>query len=155
MRKHGKLAGLALVLAAILSFAGVINAERIVSVHTSPQLILNQLIHDGIDGASFPSSTVDLAGGDHRICDFQVHTTSGVTSGSPTLDLTIQISADGGSNWATAGTFTQITTTNAVVNAQKTGIIVAPGTKMRVIPALSAGTTFYELKVWAMPRSNE
>jgi hypothetical protein len=149
--------GIALSLAlSLLSVGmGIAQAEVVRGLHTSPQLIINETsINDATDTTAGIgiSDTVDLSGGDLNYCDFQLAITSGA-SASPTFDIAIQTSADGGTTWATAGNFTQVTSSLTATNVTKTGVVVAPGTKLRLATTLSSATTFYTVKVWAMPRS--
>ena len=145
---------LAFALVALLSAVSIVPAETSKKLHTSPQLIINGNINDATDTTAGVglSSNVDLSGGDLDVADFQLHITSGACS-TCTFDIAIQSSADGGTTWANAGTFTQITSSNSASDVYKTGVVVAPGTKMRLATTLSASTTFYVVKVWAMPRA--
>lgn len=129
----------------------LVSAETRDKLRTGSQRIFtNQDLNDSTDGTTGASLTVDLSGGDLDECSFQVNTTSG-TSG--TLDFAIQISADGGSTWAQATTFTQISTHTTAVNNVKQTVAVAPGTKMRVIPTISAGATYYNINMWTICQS--
>lgn len=143
------------VLLAMFGLIGIVSAqEKVVPLRSGIQYIyVDQDINDATDSTDGVSQTVDLHFGDHNYCDFQVYVASGATGGSPTLDFTIQTTADGGSNWASAGTFTQITTTNTFTNAVKVGVNVSPGIQMRVLPTLSADTTFYSISMWAKCRA--
>lgn len=116
------------------------------------QIMTDVDVNDNDDGASGDngvSDTIDLSGGRLDNCDFQVSVTSGACS-TCTLDFTVQSSADGGTTWATAGTFTQITSSASATEAIKSSISVAPGNKARVINALSSATTFYAIDMWAV-----
>ncbi|HJQ99697.1 MAG TPA: hypothetical protein VJ826_15390 [Candidatus Polarisedimenticolaceae bacterium] len=154
LKRYG--VSLALALVAVLSVSVAGKAEVVRTLHTSPQLIMNEasiMKHQESTAGIGISDTLDLSGGDLDVVDFQLHITSGAHPTSSTFDLTIKTSADGGTTWASAGTFTQVTSSQTATNVVKTGTIVAPGTKVRLESALSAGTTWYEVKVWAMPRS--
>lgn len=132
---------------AIAGLACVLNAETIKKLHSSPQLIINATSMHSTNESD--SSIVDLSGGDLDKCSFQLNISSG-SGASPTFDATIYVSPDGGNNWASAGTFTQITTTLTAVAQLKTNVATSPGTKLKVTPLIT-GATFYTIKLWAVP----
>lgn len=138
---------------AMLLAVGVVHSETFHKLHSSPQLIINAVqLNSATDSTTGLSSTVDLSGGDLDKCSFQLNISSGAGSTTPTFDGDIQVSADGGSTWATAGSFTQVTSTLTATAVTKTNVATNPGTKLRIIPAISANTTFYSIKVYAMPQ---
>lgn len=138
-------------MALILSLAPTLQAtEVVVPQHPNPQLLWNNATISGANEASF-IQTMDLSGADYTTVDFQLYIASGAAS-APTFDITVYTSADGGTTYASAATFTQITATSTASNVLKQSVRVAPGTKMKIIPDLQANTTMYSVKMWCVPR---
>jgi hypothetical protein len=153
--KKQLLSGL-MVAGALLFFAGRASAVDInKKQHPSTQLVYSSAAITG--ATAVYSTTIDLVGGDYDKISAQVLVTSGTSTGTPTLDVAIQVSADGGTNWATAGSFTQITSTAAAsvpYNVLKQDLATGPGIKARLRFTGSANTTWNTVKAWVMPNVN-
>ncbi len=127
--------------------------ETIKPLHPSVQVVLTSTTYSG--AVSSNTSTVDLSGGDLTSisCAYYIHDAD--STGTPTLDAAIQISPDGGTNWVTAGTFTQVTSTaTATVNTitfVKQDVSTGPGTKARIKFTGSANTNWIGVKAWCLP----
>jgi hypothetical protein len=130
------------------------KAETVKKLHTAVQRIINVTgtLNDVTDATTGVSTTVDLAGGDYDKCSFAVSASSAAGGGSASLAL--QISPDGGTTWIATGDTIAVatsTTLGAAVTAHADNFAVSPGTKLRIIPTLSSSTSYYGLKVWALP----
>lgn len=126
--------------------------ESIIPLHTAVQVILSSTAYAG--AVSSTTAVVDLAGGDYTSisCAYYIHNAK--STGTPTLDAAVQISPDGGTNWVTAGSFTQLTSTVTANNAKtyvKQDVSTGPGTKARIKFTGSANTTWYGVRAWCMP----
>lgn len=134
-------------------------AETYKKLHSAVQRILAPVTGVPLTSANQStrgiSSTVDLSGGDLDKCSFQIKITSSTSTGTPTLDAAVQVSADGGTTWTTAGSFTQITSTSAsAASYLKQDVATGPGTKLRVVLTSSANTEWNGISIWALPNTN-
>lgn len=125
--------------------------ETFKPLHPSIQLVLSSTTYSG--AVSSTTATVDLSGGDLTSisCAYYVHQAN--STGSPTLDAAIQISPDGGTNWVTAGSFTQVTSTTTSVGTTyvKQDVSTGPGNKARIKFTGSANTNWIGVKAWCLP----
>jgi hypothetical protein len=147
----------ALALAAFAAlFAAPAQAEVIKKLHSAPQKLFTSQTVNSVTYAT-STVTVDLAGGDLDKASFALYITSSTTTnGSPTLDVDIQVSPDGGTTWGTCSTFTQITTTNTVAGVMKfkQDVATGPGTKVRAIIRSSSNSQWYNMTMWVIPSVN-
>jgi hypothetical protein len=157
MSKALKLKRLALTLGIAIGVSfgvkSVSFAEPIKKLHPAPQLILNSAQFNDSNEAT--TSTVDLSGGDLDKCSFIVQASS--AEGTATLTYTIQVSADGGTTWgSTSNTISVATsaTSGAAVWSYAADKPTNPGTKLRLTSSLTGSTSYYHLKVYALPNVN-
>jgi hypothetical protein len=149
--KKSKVVGARAVLALVLAIAlsPMANAETFKKLHSAVQRIINITSLAGMNDANeTTSTTVDLSGGDLDKASFVVSITSGVGTGTGTL--AVQVSPDGGTTWATAYNINVSTNGLSAMTTAYANIPVT-GTKMRVVPSLTASTTWYGFKLWAIP----
>lgn len=125
--------------------------ETFKPLHPSVQVVLTSTTYTG--AVSSTTASVDLSGGDLTSisCAYYIHQAN--TTGTPTLDAAIQISPDGGTNWVTAGSFTQVTSTTTSVGTTyvKQDVSTGPGTKARIKFTGSANTNWIGVKAWCLP----
>ena len=157
MSRASKLKRLALTLGVaigvVFSVKAVSFAETIKKLHPSVQTIVNSSQFNDSNEAT--SSTVDLSGGDLDKCSFAVYASS--AEGTSTLTYTIQVSPDGGTSWLSTGNTISVSTsasTGATVTAYAADKPTNPGTKLRLTASLTGNTSYYHLKVYALPNSN-
>lgn len=148
------IAGLIAVAAIAFATGTPAFAERINKYHLSPSVVLNvgnAGVNDVTDATTGLTSTIDLSGGDYDKMGFAVYFASGAGTGTGTL--TLQLSPDGGSTWLSTGYSQNITTAGANTAGGTIYANVPTGgaTKARFTMALNGSTTFYNLKIWAMP----
>ena len=140
------------VMAAFVVTPNKLMAETFKKLHSSPQLIISYTAGGFNDTNEPTSSTVDLAGGDTDKCSFAVYVAS--SSGNSLLTFTIQTSPDGGTTWIPTGD-TIVVSTGATSTTSSTAYAankaVNPGTKVRLTSSLATSTSYYSMKVWAMP----
>lgn len=146
---------LALAAVAVISAPWIVSAETIKKLHPSVQLLWNNITLSGANEGSYTTRTVDLSGGDLDKVSCMVSASTGAAT-SPTFDIAIEVSPDGGTTWGTAGSFTQITSTGTGVNirAFKQDLATGPGTKLRVVPDLQDNTSYYNVNLWCLPSVN-
>lgn len=154
MKKSLKPLRIALALAfAVVLFEGAKGlswAETVKKLHPSVQYILKNVnFNDATDATTGVTSTVDLSGGDLDKVSFGIYVTSSVGTGFLTYQL--QISPDGGTTWLSNYSITQSSTNQTAQATYYANIPVAPGTKMRMVPTLTGSSTWYAVKIWAMP----
>lgn len=125
--------------------------ETFKPLHTS--VLLVQSSHTLTGAVSSTSTVIDLSGGDLTSISCAFYVQSASSTGSPTLDGKIQISPDGGTNWVTAGSFTQVTSTTTSIGTTyvKQDVSTGPGNKARVILTGAANTSWIGLKTWCLP----
>jgi hypothetical protein len=127
--------------------------ETIKPLHPSVQIVLTSTTYTG--AVSSTTASVDLSGGDLTSISCAYYIGSASSTGTPTLDAAIQISPDGGTNWTTAGSFTQQTSTaTATVNGKtfvKQDVSTGPGTKARILFTGAANTSWIGVKAWCLP----
>lgn len=146
----GVVAALAVV---AVSPSKALAVETIKPLHPSVQVVLTSTTYSG--AVSSTTASIDLSGGDLTSisCAFYIHDAD--STGTPTLDVAIQVSPDGGTNWSTAGSFTQITSTaTATVNEKtflKQDVSTGPGTKARLLFTGAANTNWIGVKAWCLP----
>ncbi len=125
--------------------------ESVRPLHPSIQTVLSSTTYTG--AVSSTTANVDLSGGDltQISCAFYIQSAS--STGTPTLDAAIQISPDGGTNWVTAGSFTQVTSTTTSVGTTyvKQDVSTGPGNKARIKFTGSANTSWVGVKAWCLP----
>jgi hypothetical protein len=151
--KRGKVVALvAMAFAAALAVMPA-KAETYKKLHSAVQRVLNVTgtLNDITDATTGVSSTIDLSGGDLDKCSFAIYASS--AAGTGTASFALQVAPDGSTWIATGDTIAVATSTTlgAVVSAHADNLMVSPGTKARLIPTLSGSTSFYGLKVWAVP----
>jgi hypothetical protein len=137
-------------LALALAVSPLASAETFKKLHSEIQRIINITSTAGMNDANeTTSSTVNLSGGDLDKASFTISFSSGVGIGTATL--AVQTSPDGGTTWAT--TYNIPISTSAAATAGATTYVNIPvtGNRLRVVPALTANTTFYGFKVWVVP----
>jgi hypothetical protein len=124
--------------------------ETFKPLHPTVQLV--QSSHTITGATSSTSTVVDLSGGDLTSISCAFYVQSASTTGTPTLDGKIQISPDG-TNWTTAGNFTQVTSTTTSVGTTylKQDVSTGPGIKARLVLTGSANTSWIGLKSWCLP----
>jgi hypothetical protein len=143
---------LTLTVVAVLG-ATIAKAETIKKLHSSPQLIINATKMNNVTEAD--STIIDLSGGDLDKCSFAVFASS--ADGTGTLSLALWGSPNGGTNYVATGDTISVSTSPTIGTAL-TGNgtwtdnqLVSPATKLKLVPTISGSTTFYALKVWALP----
>lgn len=125
--------------------------ESFKPLHPSIQAVLSSTTYTG--AVSSNTATVDLSGGDLTSISCAFYIQSASSTGTPTLDAAIQISPDGGTNWVTAGSFTQVTSTTTSVGTTyvKQDVSTGPGNKARVHFTGAANTSWVGVKAWCLP----
>lgn len=145
---------LVIALVAVLSLVGLAQADVVRKLHTAPQRVMNWGavgINDNNDATTGISSTIDLSGGDLDELNFAISLASAAGNGTGTF--AVQVTPDGGTTWISNYSISITTNALTAVTTYYTGISLSPGTKARIVPTLTAPTTFYNVKVWAMPRA--
>lgn len=149
---------LAFALAVALGAANVM-AETVKKLHTSPQLVVNsttQALYGLTVSSNGTSTTIDLSGGDLDEISFAVALGSAAAgnSGPATINSVLKLQCSpNGSDWFDA--YQVGVTTNGTTAIATTYMnIPVTGTKARFTNTLTAGNTFYNYKVWALPAAN-
>lgn len=150
MKKSLKAKRFALTLAlAMLAVLGVANAETFKKLHSAPQLIISSTAINNTN--EYDSTTIDLSGGSLDKVSYLVYVTS--TAGSGTMTLATSLSADGGTTWVPDPVNTKTLSPNGLtpLTSSYVNIAVSPATKLKLTPTIGSNTTFYTLKIWALP----
>lgn len=124
--------------------------ETFKPLHPTVQLV--QSSHTITGATSSTSTVIDLSGGDLTSISCAFYVQSASSTGSPTLDGKIQISPDG-TNYVTAGSFTQVTSTTTAIGTTyvKQDVSTGPGIKARLVLTGSANTSWIGVKSWCLP----
>lgn len=152
--------GLTLAVLALAAFVVTPNdaiGAVITKLHTSAQLLINRpsATVAGLSAGNIASQTVsvvDLSGGDLDKCSYAVSIAS--AAGAGTLTFTMKISPDGGTNYIDKDIQTIAPNGTTSITSGYYNLTVQPGTKLKIVPTITTGCTFYGLKLWAMPGSN-